>query len=256
MRGHFAELGNERLVFPRAEFFLDSFPHLVRFHIAENADDAIRRREQACVIILYVSDLELRHAFLGAVHVESVAGVAVERAAHETSAALEQLIALRADGRKLHLALALEGRAGKERIEQHVGDDVQAGTEIVAQHFGVHAKTVVAAVAVDGTAHRFHLTRDLFRGARRGALQKHLCHQQRHAVVRRIFREHATAQHDANFHERQAMIFLHEQAQAVGEFDFLNRLGLNCFRFNSRGSNALGSFHARGSYIVMLPGEG
>ncbi len=42
----------------------------------------------------------------------------------------------------------------------------------------------------------------------------------------RIFREHAAAQHGADFHEGQAMVFLHEQAQAVRQFNFLNRIRL------------------------------
>ena len=49
------------------------------------------------------------------------------------------------------------GVGGKSRVQQDVGEQIQAGGEIAAQHFRVHAKTVVAAVAVKAAADGFNL---------------------------------------------------------------------------------------------------
>jgi hypothetical protein len=73
---------------------------------------------------------------------------------------------LRADAGDLHLAFAFQFVGGENRVQQDIGEQVQAGREIAAQHFGVHAKAVVAAVAVDAAADGFDFRGDLFRGAR------------------------------------------------------------------------------------------
>jgi hypothetical protein len=38
------------------------------------------------------------------------------------------------------------------------------------------------------------------------------------------FGQHAALEHGAKFHERQAVVLLHQQAQAVGQFKFPDRL--------------------------------
>ena len=67
---------------------------------------------------------------------------------------------------------------------------------------------------------------------RRGAFEQHLGEQLGDAVVLRGFGEHAALEHGAKFDERQAMVFLHQQAQAVGQFKFLDRLVALRFSFD------------------------
>ena len=56
------------------------------------------------------------------------------------------------------------------------------------------------------------------------AFEQHLGEQLGDAVVLGGFGQHAALERRAKFHERQAVIFLHQQAQAVRQFKFLDRL--------------------------------
>ncbi len=100
----------------------------------------------------HIGGLDALDAGLGAERVEAVAGSAEQLAAHGQGGALEQVILLRADAGQLHLALALQRRGGEGRVQEHVGQQVQARGEIRAEDFGVDAEAVVAAVAVDAAA--------------------------------------------------------------------------------------------------------
>ena len=55
------------------------------------------------------------------------------------------------------------------------------------------------------------------------ALEQHPGEQLRDAVVLGSFGQHAALERRAKFHERQPVIFLHQQTQAVGQFKFLDR---------------------------------
>ena len=60
----------------------------------------------------------------------------------------------------------------------------------------------------------------------------------RDAIILGGFGQHAALECRAKFHKRQAMIFLHQEAQAVGQFKFLDR------RINV-GFNGRGNFRRR-----------
>ena len=101
----------------------------------------------------------------GAHDVQAVAGVAEEGAAHGLGGALEEMVSVGADAGQLDFAFALEGRGREGRVEQDIGDQVQADGEITGQDFGVEAEAVVAAVAVEAAADRFDVQGDLLGGA-------------------------------------------------------------------------------------------
>ena len=66
---------------------------------------------------------------------------------------------------------------------------------------------------------------DLLGGARRGAFEQHLAPSAEvMPLLLAVFRQHAALENGAKFDERQAMVFLHQQAQAVGQFEFLDRV--------------------------------
>ena len=166
----------------------------------------------------------LLDAGLGAERVEAVAALAEQRAAHGQGGALEQVVLLRADAGQLDLALALQRRGGEGRVQQHVGQQVQARGEIAAQDFGVDAEAVVAAVAVNAAADGLDFPGDVLGGTPRGALEQQLAGQLGDAVVVRGFGQHAALEDGAEFDERQAVVLLHQQAQAVGELELLHRM--------------------------------
>ena len=114
--------------------------------------------------------------------------------------------------------------AGKSRIQQNIGKQIQAGCKIAAQHLHIHAKAVVAAIAVNVAADGFDFARDIPGITTFRAFKQHLGGKFRDAVVLRIFRKNAALECGSKFDEWQAMIFLHEQAQTVRQFNFLNRL--------------------------------
>ena len=172
--------------------------------------------------------------FLRAERIQPVAGVAEQSAPHRDARALEQIILPGVNAGNLHLAFAVQFVGGKRRVQQDIGEQIQPGREIAAQHLRVHAKAVVAAVAVNAAADGFNLRGDLFRAARRRALEQRLGEQLRDAVVRGRFRQHAALERRAKFHERQPVILLHQQAQAVRQFKLLDRLV--AVRFNRRGN--------------------
>ena len=75
-------------------------------------------------------------------------------------------------------------------------------------------------------------------------LMRVLRHQLGDAVVGGGLGQHTALEGGAEFNERQAMIFLHEQAQAVGQFEFLNRaVGV---RFAGDGGFGRGAFGEQG----------
>src|SRR5688572_14135405 len=93
-------------------------------------------------------DLSFLNTLLRAERVQAISGFAKESPAHGLAGALEQVVFLRADARDLHFAFAFESRGRERGVKQHVREQVQAGREIRAEHFEVHAKAVVPAVTV------------------------------------------------------------------------------------------------------------
>ena len=116
----------------------------------------------------------------------------------------------------MHFAFAFECVLGKARIQQDVREQIQADGKIAAQHFGIRAEALVAAVGIDAPADGFDFARDVLGAAAVRAFDERLGHQLSDAVVRGGFGEHAALKRGAKFDEGQAMIFFHEQAQAVG----------------------------------------
>src|SRR5438105_17165 len=98
---------------------------------------------------LEVEGLEILDARLAAQRVETVADFAEERATGGFESALKQLILLVANGGQLDFAFAFELSRGESWVEQNVGQQVEPESEIAAQYFGIDAKAVVAAVAVN-----------------------------------------------------------------------------------------------------------
>ena len=131
---------------------------------------------------------------------------------------------MRADGGQLNLAFAFEGRGRKRGMQQNVGDQVQARGEIAAQDLGIDAEAVVAPVAIETAAYGLDFLRDLLRGTLRCAFEQQVAGELGQAAFFRRLRQHATLEDGAHFDERQAMVFLEEQAQAVGQLKLLNRV--------------------------------
>ena len=124
----------------------------------------------------------------------------------------------------LHLALAFERVGGKNRVQQNVGEQIEAGRKIAAHGFQVDAEAVIAAVAVNAAADRLDFCRNVPGAATRRAFEQHPAGQLGDAVVVPGFGEHAAFEHGAKFDKGEAMIFLHEQAQAVRQFKFPDRV--------------------------------
>ena len=209
-------------------------PDIADLHVAVNRQHAIVRHGQLLVERSQIAGGNLPDGFLRAERIQPVAGVAEQSAPHRDARALEQIILPGGNARNLHLAFAVQFVGGKRRVQQDIGEQIQPGREIAAQHLRVHAKAVVAAVAVNAAADGFNLRGDLLRAARRRALEQRLGEQLRDAVVRGRFRQHAALERRAKFHERQPVILLHQQAQAVRQFKLLDRLV--AVRFNRRGN--------------------
>ena len=97
-----------------------------------------------------------------------------------------------------------------------------------------NAKTVVARIARNRTAHGFNLITDLFSRACFCAFEQRLRHQSRDAVRLWRFRQQSAAKNCAYRNERQTCIFAHQNAQAIRKIEFLDlarRDRLRGFRF-------------------------
>ncbi len=167
--------------------FLHRGFHFRRFHVAINRQHAVVRHGKFLVKRFQSGNGNFFHGFLRAERIQTVAVVAEQRAAHGQAGALEQIVLARADAGDLDFLFALQFVGGKTRIQHDVGEQIQSGRKIRAQHLGVHAKTVVAAVAVQVAADGFDLRGDLFRAALLRAFDEHLGEQHRRAVVPRRF---------------------------------------------------------------------
>ena len=100
-------------------------------------------------------------------------------------------------------------------LEDSTGQHIQTGAKIIAQHLGIHAKAVVAAVAVNMPADRLDLRRNLLRRAPARALEQEPAHELSNAIVRRRLRQNATLKDRAEFHEGQPAALLHQQPQNI-----------------------------------------
>ena len=121
------------------------------------------------------------------------------------------------------MPFALESLRWKSRLQDHIGHQVQSGVEVVAHHFGINSKAVVAAIAFDAPAEGLDFRCNLFGSAGRGALQKHLGHQQSTAIILQALCQHAPFKHSPKFYKRQPVIFFDQQAQPICEIKFLDR---------------------------------
>ena len=147
---------------------------VARRHIAENREHAIVRRRELLMKLFQRGHGNFASGFFRAERVQPVAGLAEQRAAHRETRALEQLIFARADAGDLDFFFAFQFVRGKNGIQDDVGEQIKAGRKIFAQHFGVDAETIIAAVAVNVAAHGFDFRRNLFCAARLGALDEQL----------------------------------------------------------------------------------
>ena len=89
-------------------------------------------------------------------------------------------------------------------------------------YLGIHAKAVVAAVAIDTATDRLNLGGNLFSRARGGPFEQHLARELRNAVCVQGFRQGAAFKDGPEFDEREAMVFLHQQTQAIRKIEFLD----------------------------------
>src|ERR1017187_10312908 len=101
------------------------------------------------------------------------------------------MIFLRANAGQLNRALPLQRRGRESRVQQNVSHQVESRGEISAENFGVHAKAVIAAVAVDAAAHGLNHLGDVLGGTPLGAFQQELASELGQAIVVRSFSEHA-----------------------------------------------------------------
>src|SRR5208283_2119489 len=150
----------------------------------------------------------------------AVTGGAEQRPAHRQAGAFEQVVFLRVNVGNLHLAFPLQSIGGKYRVQDDVGQQIEARVKIAAQGFQVDAETVVAAVAVNAPADGFDFRGDVPGAAVRGALEQHPAGQLGDAVVVPGLGQHAAPEHGTKFDEGQAMVLLHQQAQAVRQLKF------------------------------------
>src|SRR5207237_8246243 len=84
--------------------------NVIRFDIAENGKDAIVRPRELLVKCLQISDLNTLHTAFRSEHIQAVAGIAKESAAHRARSALQKLIFLSTDSSELNFTLAFERR--------------------------------------------------------------------------------------------------------------------------------------------------
>src|ERR1051326_6980 len=149
-----------------AEGLLNGSPDGLGFDVTVNGEDAVVGAGQFFMERFQIARLDFLHAGFSAQDVQTVTGLAEEGAAHGFGGALKQLVSLRPDRGQLDLAFAFEGRSGKSRMEQNVGEQGEPDREITAQDFGVDAETIVAAVAVQAPAHRLDFAGDVLGGTR------------------------------------------------------------------------------------------
>ena len=252
------EIGEGRGAFlPRAKLLHDGGFDLGRFHVAEDGDHAVVRNGERGVKLFQVGDLEVLHALLGAAAVQAVAGVAEESLAREAEGAGEQFIFLRAKIGELDLAFAFESSGGEGRVQQDIREKVEAGLEVAAHHLGIHAEAVVPTVGVEVSADGFNLRGNLLGAAGLGALHEHLRKRGSNAVVRGRFGEDAAFQRGAEFDERQAVVFLHQQAEAVGKVELLDGVvGVFLFGVGDNGGRTLGKERVERAILLGEMGAG
>ena len=213
---------DRRRFFPTGKGFFHRGFDVARGHIAKNREHAIVRRGELLMKFFQRGDRNFASRFFRAERIQAVAGLAEQRAAHREARALEQFIFARTDAGDLDFLFAFQFVRGKNGIQDDVGKQVEAGRKIFAQHFGVDAETIIAAVTVNVAADRFNLGGDFFCAARLGALDEQLGEQHGRAVVHYVFGQRAAFKHGAKFHERQAVVGFHQQRQAIRQNDFLD----------------------------------
>ncbi len=129
---------------------------------------------------------------------------------------------LRLDPGELRFLFPGHGFFRHGRVAQDIGDDFQTGPEIGLHDPRGNVDAIVAGIAADDAAHLFDLVGDLAGGARLRALEQHLGKQAREAVVRGGLRQQSGLEGDVEGNQRQAVVFPHEQTQAIGQLEFLD----------------------------------
>ena len=157
--------GRLRFRLPVTERLFHRSFHVRRLHIAENRQHTIVRRGE-----LLVEGFQIRHGdfldgLLAAERIEAVAMLAEQGPPHGQAGALEQFILAGANAGDLDFLFALQFVGGKNRVQQDVCNQIQAGRKIAAQDLGIHPETVVAAVTVHMAADRFNFRREGLRVA-------------------------------------------------------------------------------------------
>ena len=122
----------------------------------------------------------------------------------------------------LNFLLARDRLVRKVRVEQNIREQLNAGLQVRFHHMNADTHAVVAGVARDRSTDRFDLIRDLFGRARLCSLKQNTRGQTCNSIRLRGFGEQSAPKNGANRNQRQARILVHEQAQPIRKFDFLD----------------------------------
>ena len=209
---------------PGAEGLFDGGADRGGVNVAINGEHAISGNSIPLMKAKQLCDLDPLNALLSAEGIETVADFSEECAARGLERAREQLVFQSADGGQLDLPLALQLRRGKGRGQQHLRQQFQSGGEIAAHDLRIDTEAIVSAVAVDAAADGLDFRGNFLRRAVFGSLQEHVTRQLSQAIVLRAFDQHATFEDGPEFDKGQAVIFLDQQPQPIGEFELLDRL--------------------------------
>ena len=160
------------LVFPAGEMGFEQLPEFLRIHVSEDGQHAIARHRPAGVELAQVGGTEGADDRFIAQRIQPVALVAEQAPPHRLEGALQQLIALAADGRQLGLAFAFERGLGEARSQEDFSEESQPLLQVFAHHLAAQAEGVVAAIGFDAAAEAFDFLGDVFSRAGGSALDE------------------------------------------------------------------------------------
>ncbi len=116
-----------------------------------------------------------------------------------------------------HFPLARELRRVEDGVEDHVGDQADAGNGAARWQQQVIEGIIIGGARVGAAPHRFHLGLDEATGPRGGALEEHVLREVREATLtdRLVATAYASPEVDGDGAGRA--VLLHDQAEAAGQ---------------------------------------
>src|SRR6266436_1361057 len=121
-----------------------------------------------------------------------------------------------------HLAFLLHVFGIEFRAEHEVGDHVKGDGQVLVKNLGVEANLFLGSEGVEHAADRIHFAGDGFGGAALRALEDHVLHEVREAVLFRNFAAGAVADPQADGDGAHVGHGLGDDHEAVGQNVFLN----------------------------------